>query len=174
MTVLLTLFWRLTTFRAGPENAPYSYPMLGVTVLGWLILQGAVGLLQTSASQPQLLMSQVVTLGVIFAGTAALLNFKGLQSRWCQTAMALVGVDVVLTVVSLPLMGINMAQTQPLPWVNGLYLLLVSWQLAAQGFIYRRALEIGPFLGLGIALMWLVVSYALVATLIPDIMAAGA
>jgi hypothetical protein len=46
---------------------------------------------------------------------------------------------------------------------------LVSWQLAAQSFIYHRSLNVGPFLGLGVAMALLVASYAGVVLLLPEV-----
>ncbi len=108
-------------------------------------------------------------MAVILAGIFVLLGFKGLQSRWLQTALSLVGIDVVLTLVTLPLLAINAGMAQSQGWIEGLYLLLVSWQLAAQSFVYHRAMNVGPFLGLGIALTLLVAGYAAVVMLVPEV-----
>ena len=106
---------------------------------------------------------------VVLAGTGLLLAFKGLQGRWLQTALSLVGVDVVLTLLSLPLLALNASMAQSLSAIELLYLVLVSWQLAAQSFIYHRALNVGPFLGLGVAMTLLVASYAGVVLLLPEV-----
>lgn len=169
MTALMTLFWRLAIFRAGPENAPYSSTLLGVVLLGWCALQLLVGTLQTALPVLVLLSSQLTSMTVILAGIFVLLGFKGLQSRWLQTALSLVGIDVVLTLVTLPLLAINAGMAQSQGWIEGLYLVLVSWQLAAQSFVYHRALNVGPFLGLGIALTLLVAGYAAVVMLVPEV-----
>ncbi len=169
MTALMTLFWRLAIFRAGPENAPYSPGLLGLVLLGWCALQLLVGTLQTALPAMVLLSSQLTSLTVILTGTLVLLAFKGMQNRWLQTALSLVGIEVVLTLVSLPLLAINAGMAQSQGWIEGLYLILVSWQLAAQSFVYHRALNVGPFLGLAIALTLLVAGYAAVVVLVPEV-----
>jgi len=105
----------------------------------------------------------------VLAGTGLLLSFKGLQGRWLQTALSLVGVDVILTLMSLPLLALNASVEQSLSAIELLYLVLVSWQLAAQSFIYHRSLNVGPFLGLGVAMTLLVASYAGVVLLLPEV-----
>lgn len=169
MTALLTLFWRLTIFRASPENVPYSSTLLGLVFAAWCLLQLLVGSLQDALPMAILLGSQLISLAVVLGGSALLLAFKGLQHRWLQTALALLGVDLVLGLVSLPLLGFNASLAQPPSFVEGLYLLLVSWQLAAQGFIYHRSMQIGPFLGLGVAVCLLMASYAAVVMLLPQV-----
>lgn len=169
MTVLMTLFWRLAIFRASPENAPYSPSLLALVLAGWFVLQLVVGSLQTALPIGVLVSSQLLSLTVVLAGTGLLLSFKGLQGRWLQTALSLVGVDVVLTLISLPLLALNASVEQSLSAIELLYLVLVSWQLAAQSFIYHRSLNVGPFLGLGVAMTLLVASYAGVVLLLPEV-----
>ncbi|MGB1922756.1 MAG: hypothetical protein ACPHM2_05985 [Alcanivorax sp.] len=144
MTALMTLFWRLAIFRASPENAPYSTNLLGLVLLGWCGLQLLVGSLQTALPVLVLLSSQLISMAVILAGIFVLLGFKGLQSRWLQTALSLVGIDVVLTLVTLPLLAINAGMAQSQGWIEGLYLLLVSWQLAAQSTAAAPVLSSRP------------------------------
>ncbi|BAP14904.1 MAG: hypothetical protein AOY29_07165 [Alcanivorax borkumensis] len=169
MTVLITLFWRLAIFRASPENVPYSSSLMALVLAGWFMLQLLVGSLQTALPLGVLVSSQLLSLVVVLAGTGLLLAFKGLQGRWLQTALSLVGVDVVLTLLSLPLLALNASMAQSLSAIELLYLVLVSWQLAAQSFIYHRALNVGPFLGLGVAMTLLVASYAGVVLLLPEV-----
>ncbi|EKF75823.1 hypothetical protein A11A3_03102 [Alcanivorax hongdengensis A-11-3] len=148
--------------------------MLAVVLAVWFALQLVVASLQTALPLAVLLASQLLTMTVVLAGCRLLLTFKALQSRWWQAALSLVGVDIMLTLASLPLLLINLGASERLPLIDGIYLLLVSWQLAAHGFIYHRSLNVSPFLGLGIALMLLIVSYAAVVMLLPQVLRGGA
>lgn len=173
MTALLTLFWRLAIFRARPEDTPYSPALFALVLLVWAGLQLTVGLLQTRLPASLLLGSQLLAVSILLGGTFVLLAFKRLTHRWLQTALSLVGIDVVLSLVNLPLLVFSLWLGPAAEGLQVLYLLLVSWQLAAQSFVFHRALDVGPFLGLGIALMLLIVSYAAVATLLPGVIGAG-
>ncbi|RJG17148.1 hypothetical protein D4A39_10440 [Alcanivorax profundi] len=171
MNALITLFWRLAIFRASPEHTPYSQSVFALVLLLWSGLQLLVGLLQQGLPASLLLGSQWIALTVLLGGTFMMLAFKGLGGRWLQTATSLVGVDVVLSLANLPLLLSGWLFGPGADWVQVFILLLVSWQLAAQAFIFHRALNVGPFLGLGIAMALLVASYGSVAVLLPAVMA---
>ena len=169
MNALITLFWRLAIFRASPEHTPYSQSVFALVLLMWSGLQLLVGLLQQGLPASLLLGSQWIALTVLLGGTFMMLAFKGLGGRWLQTATSLV--DVVLSLANLPLLFSGWLFGPGADWVQVFILLLVSWQLAAQAFIFHRALNVGPFLGLGIAMALLVASYGSVAVLLPAVMA---
>ncbi len=170
MKALMTLFWRLAIFRAGPEDTPYSPTILAVVLMMWTGLQLVVGLSQNDVPAGLLLVSQWLALGILLFSTLVLLSFKGLAGRWMQTAIALVGVDVVLSIVNLPLLAAGVLLGGASGGLEVFYLLLVSWQLAAQAFIFHRALKVGPFLGLAIAMMLLVLSFGTIATVLPSVL----
>ncbi|MDX1804083.1 MAG: hypothetical protein R3292_08375 [Alcanivorax sp.] len=174
MTALIKLFWHFCLFRASPAQSPYSPALFLLVLAAWLLVQLLVASLQNALPVGELMTSQVISMAVVLAGCGLLLAFKRLSGRWLQTAMALVGVELMMTLVSLPLLLVRLSVTQPLPFLDGLYLMLISWQLAAQGFIYHRSLSVSPFLGLGVAITLLIVSYALVVTLMPQILASAA
>lgn len=170
MKALMTLFWRLAIFRAGPDDTPYSPAILAMVLMMWTGLQLIVGLAQDDVPAALLLGSQWLALTVLLSGTLMLLAFKGLAGRWLQTATALVGVDVVLSLVNLPLLAVGVLLGGASGGLEVFYLLLVSWQLAAQAFIFHRALNVGPFLGLAISMMLLVVSFGTIATVMPSVL----
>ena len=170
MKALMTLFWRLAIFRAGPEDTPYSPSIMAMVLMIWTVLQLMVGLSQDNVPVGLLLVSQWLALSILLFGTLVLLSFKGLKGRWLQTATALVGIDVVLSLVNLPLLAAGVLLGTGAGGLQVFYLLLVSWQLAAQAFIFHRALNVGPFLGLAISMMLLVVSYGTIATVLPSVL----
>ena len=55
MKALMTLFWRLAIFRAGPEDTPYSPSILAVVLMIWTGLQLTVGLAQSNVPAALLL-----------------------------------------------------------------------------------------------------------------------
>ena len=170
MKALMTLFWRLAIFRAGPEDTPHSPAIAAVVMMMWTGLQLVVGLAQDNVPVGLLLASQWLALTILLSGTLLLLTFKGLTARWLQTATALVGVDVVLSMVNLPLLAVGVLLGPGATGLEVFYLLLVSWQLAAQAFIFHRALNVGPFLGLAISMILLVVSFSTIATVLPSVL----
>ena len=167
MKALMTLFWRLAIVRARPEETPYSPAILVVVLMMWTALQLVVGLAKGKVSVALFLGSQWLALSVLLGGTLLLLGFKGLTPRWLQTATALVGVDVVLSLINLPLLVLSLSEGPNSVLVQLPSLLLVSWQLAAQAFIFHRSLNVGPFLGLAVSMILLLATFVTIATLLP-------
>ncbi|WP_133490248.1 hypothetical protein [Alcanivorax sp. 24] len=170
MNALIRLFWRLSLFRKGPEDMPYAPPLLVILLVAWLIMQGLSANLQTSLPAGQLIAVQWISLSLVTAVTTAALAFKSLLTRWVQTMMALLGLDLLLSLVALPLLVVNMAAAQPIPIIDGLYFMLVSWQLAVQSFIYHRSLDVSPLLGLALAFSLLILTYMTLAAFMPEVL----
>lgn len=173
MTALIRLLIRLCLFRNGPEDMPYIPPLLGLLLVAWFVVQLISGVLQHALSLPQMIGVQCLSMAVLQIGTAAVLAFKNLAPRWTQTAMALIGVDLVMSVAALPLLLINLLAGESLGFVNVLSLLLISWQLAVQSFIFHRALRVSPFLGLGLAFGLMVLTYLVVGWVMPQALQAA-
>lgn len=168
MTALIRLLIRICLFRNGPEDMPYIPPLLGLLLVAWFVVQVLSGVLQQSMPLPQMIGVQFLSMAVLQVGTAAVLVFKNLTARWTQTAMALIGVDLVMSTAALPLLLIDYLAGASLGFVNVLSLLLISWQLAVQSFIFHRALRVSPFLGLWLAFGFLVLTYLVVGWVMPQ------
>lgn len=173
MNALLKLYAGLCLFRRGPEDMPAIPPLLGILLALWMVLQLLAAGLQTGLTLAQMVGAQLIALGVVLGASAAILTFKGLRQRWLQTALALVGVDIALTLVSLPLLLLGHAAGGTPGFVNGLYLLLISWQLAVQSFIFHRAFAVGPLLGLALAFGLFILTFLLIGMAMPEALQAG-
>ena len=173
MNALLKLFAGLCLFRRGPEDIPYIPPLLGMLLGLWMVLQLLAATLQVGLTVAQMVGAQLISLGLILGASAMILAFKGLQARWLQTALALIGVDLALTLVSLPLLLLGHAVGGTPALVNGLYLLLISWQLAIQSFIFHRAFAVGPLLGLALAFGLFILTFLVIGMVMPEALAAG-
>lgn len=173
MNALIRLFARVCLFRSGPEAMPYAPPLVAMLLGVWLLVQLLNGLLQANITSAEMVGVQMLSMGLMLGATALLLAFKGRQGRWCQTALALIGVDIALSLASLPLLLLNQMAGQHLPFIDGLYLILVAWQLAVQSFIYHRALDVSPLLGLALAFGLLVLTFMLLGIWMPEVLEAA-
>lgn len=169
MNALIRLLFRICLFRNGPEDMPYAPPLLGVLLVFWLLVQMLSGALQLGLSLGQMLAVQALSMAILLGGSALILMFKELFARFLQTALALVGVDVLLSIFGLPLVILSRVAGTPLPFLDGLYLMLVCWHLAVQSFIFHRALRVSPFLGLGLAVGFLVLTLLAIGLWLPGI-----
>ena len=154
MKSIWKLFWDICLFRAGPEQVPSSRALL-VLILATFVVFNSV--IRCVPLQMGLLQSVFSSLFVLVAFTGALwlgLLFKGFGNRFQQTAIALIGQDLVLSVLSLPLLLLMASQMQQgnsvLEIGSFILLLFYGWDLAAKGFIIRESLDVGP----GLAFMF--------------------
>ena len=77
---------------------------------------------------------------------------------------------VLLVLLALPVLLLGHALGGTPSVLEGVYLLLVSWQLAVQAFIFHRAFAIGPLLGLALAFGLLILTFMLVGALMPEVL----
>ncbi|MDP2227855.1 MAG: hypothetical protein Q8J78_10325 [Moraxellaceae bacterium] len=173
MKALWLLFWDLCRLRRGPEEVPYSLPLLAVVVA----LDVALNLTGHVLAAPDALMRgvQLTLMGLLLEMLvlASLLRFKGLQERFVQSFTAIIGVDLLLSVLALSFTLLSLA-VEPKSPVIGLVviaqMLIVGWNLALRGFIYHRALNIGLLQGIMLSLALFLLNIFLSVQLFPGLL----
>jgi hypothetical protein len=151
---MVAMFWNLCLLRTGPESMP-TVPVFVATVLVLDIALNVTALLpMDNISVPAIgqVVSSVATFGVV---TYALLSAKGLQSRFTATFMAILGSDVIITLVQIPLLPIVRVLGET-PFVVALFAFLL-WTLIVIGFIFQRALEVRREIGIALAIFTILV-----------------
>lgn len=169
MKAIVGLYWDLCCLRLGPERMPLSRGLLAFTLTIWLLMQLPGALLQTRLPWWQSFLGQTLALAVLAGITVFLLWFKGRISRWVQTLIALVAVDLVLSMLQVPVLFLHtiLPEAHKTIWYQTLVFVLICWELAVQGLIFRRALEVGPFLGVALAMTILVLAILLNMMIFP-------
>ena len=159
MSAIIRLYWQIFRLQLGPDAVPASRSLLFVTALVYSLLNLGVwiwiepgGLMQASISLA------LVTGGWLLALWGIML-LMGKVARYQQTLTALLGVNVILVLMSVPLHffaggalvdgGADEAMNESaLTAVFRLLLLgLFVWGIFIEGFIYHRALDISPLQG---------------------------
>ncbi len=141
---------------SGPERLPYAPQATLLTIFVYF----AVGLLLIDAQQGAGAIGAQILLEISMLGLIAYLglNLKGLLPRWQQTFSALVGINLVITAVSIPLRGVlDIDGTEPNRALIYLTLALLVWNLAVVSLIFRRAFEISVQLSAMIAFTYFIV-----------------
>ncbi|OUS30319.1 hypothetical protein A9Q99_07565 [Gammaproteobacteria bacterium 45_16_T64] len=161
MSAIIRLFWQICRFQVGPESVPASSVLLCATGLTYFILNLAVWLwagpdtlLEASF---KLILVTAVWLGIVWAA----LLFKGKAARLSQCVCGLLGVNIVLLLISVPirfLIDSVTAGSEVMFLLNLTLLAVLIWGIFVEGFIYHRALDISFQLG---ALMALSITVAL-------------
>jgi hypothetical protein len=159
MPSLLVTLRDILLLRRGPQDLPYSLVLLAIAVVARLLLSQWLATFQPPQTQSGLLISIVGTaldLGLLYL----LLNALQRQSRFVQTATAILLVDVIAATVLLPLLHVIepvlnvMATPGATPEavaaaMNGaialaalLFVAVGVWNLVVNSHILRQALEI--------------------------------
>ena len=166
MIPILLAFWRICTFASGPNAIPANTTLTALVVGAYsLVTFSAVWLL--GEENITILRAAANTI-VALAGTAGLVWFVLLMfdrnSRYLQTITAIVGADLLLTLVSLAVyLPINAASPQI---ASIIAMLIFLWTLAVYGFIFHRALEIHFGFGLALAVFVVIFTIAITQTAI--------
>ena len=162
MLSLITLLWNLCVFRSGPEDLPANNFLLGLVIASNATISIVLNMLINSST----LLNAATLVVVSLAGTAAIvllvLSLINLASRFLQTFTALVGVDLILTLLTGLVAAFTIgADGNILP--AGAYLLfaIMIWNLAAFSSIFQRAMNVHLALGVAVAIFVVVFSIAI-------------
>ena len=139
----LAQYAQMSLFRSSPANLPYSLPCLLLTLLAYSL----VGLILLSELRSVFSIIAQIGLEVLLLSAFSLIGLRLTKKneRLLQTVSALIGVNLVISIVSLPIMYLlpEVEPEQPIdPLVLQLNLMLLLWNLAALSLIFKRSLEI--------------------------------
>ena len=175
MKALWTLFWQLCQLRRGPEDVPYSLQLL--LLLGLMdVALGVGGQLLAQPDRVRIAVSlTLLALAMDAIALWGLLAFKKLQGRWVQALTAIIGIDLLLSLVALPLTLISLA-VQPSSFMIAIVvvtqMLLVGWNIGLRGFVFHRSLNIGMLQGNVLSLALFLLNIAVSVQLFPELLPA--
>ena len=154
----------LLVLRRGPQDMPSDWGLLAGLALVYCGL-GVVQVRLVADIGPALAQAGLATL-ILAAYVNAVLRFRERPARCVQTLSALLATGSVLTVLMLgPTSALapfltaiaenpqaSAAAPQPPALAMLAYMLLGLWGLVIFGHIYRHALDVGKWLGIGAAI----------------------
>jgi len=166
MFELITQLFDIALFKKGPQDLPPSAALL------WLlaVVDLAVGFLMASIQTHwfEALLQAVIGVVLLVGFSGLMLYTARKRARFYQTTSALLGVDALIGFIALP--GIATMTTG-----KGVLLAfivtvgLMIWHGAVIGHIIRNALEQTLMFGLGLAFLYLLVTYQVMALLFPEL-----
>lgn len=168
---LISLVIDLARFRSGPQDFPYA-PTLAASLLlaqlGVLLIRAQLSGAETGEVLPMVLVKGVFA----FAAPWLVLRLRDMHARYWQTLLALVSIELLFTLLLLPLVAltgqIDPEAPHPLaPLFGWMALLLMAWLVLISGHIWRHALNLLFPLGVLIALALLLAEGALLVSLFP-------
>ena len=163
----IPLVWRLiSTFvdialhRRGPEHIPASQFLLALLLLVYLIV-GFVALKAGESLDGRTGLYFVADSFFYFSYVWVVLKVFKLQQRFLQTVSALVGVDVLMNLLGIPLLVWNRASALAEPAATVptlLFVLLFFWSIDVAGHIVSKALGRAYFSGVVVIVTYVICS----------------
>jgi len=161
---LVRLFLAICLYQKGPQDVPASAALFYLMVLAYFVIGAVVLGMQTGWVIG--LVQAVVELVLVLGFAWGLLALSRKPARFQQTATALLGSDTLISVVALPLLlSVKVAPQAAVPYV--LLLGLMLWSIAVTGHILRHALSKPLSLGIGLAVLYFLATYQVMAYWFP-------
>jgi hypothetical protein len=140
---------------SSPQRLPYSIYCVGLTALSYFLL----GLLLVEKDRGY---SAVGAQIVLELGMLALICYFGLRwkdslSRFLQTYSALIGINVVITAVTIPVYDLVTAGDDSESILIYVTLAILIWNLAVLSLIFKRAFEISTHLSAMLSFSYFIV-----------------
>jgi hypothetical protein len=159
MNSILSLFWNIATFRTGPDAVPANrFLLIGVVVADALI--SLIAQILLNATTPLKAATAVtLNLATLMVLVYMLLSLLNLAPRFVQTVGALIGTDILLTVISVAGLLLAMQVGELLSSIVSVATLF--WTLAVFGFIFHKAMNMHIGLGIALAFFSVVLSFAI-------------
>ena len=157
MFQLLALLWSVCRLRAGPANVPYSPFHLSIVIIANVVVACYQFTWQSDMAKSLLQAILVTAISVIF--TYSVLAVKGFQNRFAQTTTTLIGTNVIINALVIPLLLLQpfllqqgLPTTMLLGFLHVIYLFTIImmnvWLIMIMVHIYRVALEVSPVIAL--------------------------
>lgn len=173
MQPIISLFWNLCLLRSGPEQVPTVGVFVGLVLIVNVLVSTLVALsAPAELSLLQAVSIPVVAATVLAAGTLLMLSLKNLSHRFTATITALLGADIVITTLHLPLLLVAEPSGEPpfsvLEWLLILaQLALIFWWVTIAGFIFSRALTVPMPQGVALAVFVILASFMVTNAVVP-------
>lgn len=146
---------------SSPERLPYNPYAFALTVFAYF----AIGMLLVDSVNDygviaaRILLEMAMLAAIVRVG----LNIRHWPERFAQSFSALVGINLIVTAVSIPvqkLIGVDIEQASAVAFY--LFVAILVWNLAAISLVFKRAFEISTPLSAMISFGYFVVNYIIV------------
>ncbi len=166
MAQLLRFWLGLCLLRVAPQDLPASHWLLGFSVMCYATVSVLVMVLSYGFADGVRVALLELGLLAVFVGVLLYLLNKPARIRQTLSALtgagALLGLPALLLVMAAPESG----TTQP---ASAAWLLLLIWNLLVTAHIMRHALSSSLAIGLGVALLYTLVSTQFIMTSFPQL-----
>lgn len=170
MLVYVQTLLNIALRKLGPEDLPDSGFLLGLTLVGYVLMQVPLAWIAYGPSNA-VLSTIIVSAVLLVVFIWALLRVTGFRQRYRQTLTALLGTSALLSLMSLPFsvwreatVGLQAASALPSIFIFAIML----WSLAIDGHILSRALSRPFAIGLMLSISYFFLHTTILFELLPD------
>jgi len=163
---IIKLLFDICLFKKGPQDVPYSAWLLRLLLVVYVCVR--VLMLSIHFDSLNVLLQVVVDIFLVAGFFWILLSLARKQGRFYQVLSAALGTDALISFFALPGMA-TMETGHGELWVLLVMLGLIGWHWSVTGHIIRNALEKSLSFGLGLAFLYLLGSYQVMALLFPEV-----
>ena len=163
---IIKLLFDICLFKKGPQDLPYSVWLVRILLVAYVSIR--VLMLRIHFDWLNVLLQVIVDIFLVAVFFLTLLYLARKLGRFYQVISAILGTDAMISFFALP--GIASMETgQGELWVYMVMLGLIGWHWAVTGHIIGNALEKSLSFGLGLAFLYLLGSYQVMALLFPEV-----
>jgi hypothetical protein len=163
---IIKLLFDICLFKKGPQDLPYSVWLLRTLLIGYLGIR--ILMLSIHFNWLTVLMQVSVEIFLVCGFFWLMLYLARKLGRFYQVISAVLGTDAMISFFALPGMA-SMETGQGGLLVFLAMLGLIGWHWAVTGHIIRTALEQSLSFSLGVAFLYLLGSYQVMALLFPEV-----
>lgn len=166
------MLWKLLEIcllRAGPQDLPAAPPFLVLTLVGYFLVDVLISRLSLPTGTAFAV--SLLDLLLLAAFAQIVLRIVARPARFNQTLAALAGTGQLLGLLALPLIhGLTTAQAagEPTAGLAFAWLAVLVWSLLVLGHILRHALSVSLMTGVGVAVLYSLVSVMIVRAVFPE------
>lgn len=150
MYALIRPFIRLSLLDAGPQDLPASRILLGLCLAGYIGISLLVAVPGYGVGSA--LLQTGLDAALLAAYTRFILKARRHSERFLQTLIALLGTGILFSVLALPFAYSIAGQPPTSDLTVFAYLVVLGWIVVVYGHIFRHALTTTLFVGIAIAL----------------------
>ena len=169
MPNFLPILRDILLLRRGPQDLPYSTQLLTAVAVASAIVQSLAGAILLSAGGLLIVASAVFSVLLTMLALNVMLGIRRVRNRFVQTATAMLGCNLLFSLISIPAALIlptkPMTTPEQVPFIALLLMPLAVacaiWQIAVNAHILRHSLDLPFWGGVAMVLLWVFVAYVL-------------
>ena len=163
---IIKVLFDICLFKKGPQDLPYSLWLLRLLLVVYVSIR--VLMLSIRFDWLEVLLQVIVDIFLVAGFFWIMLYLARKLGRFYQALSAVLGTDALISFIALPGMA-TMETGHGELWVILVVLVLIGWHWAVTGHIIRNALDKSLSFSLGVAFLYLLGSYQVMALLFPEV-----